>query len=800
MSYGVAYEATIDTYRSDPAVVSLLKEGYGGSASPMRLASTPIEEQASTGDADELVPLRPRKGALRLHASQGHVVEDIYADDTSWRIQIEIGGQLDVVGPVRKHLRTRSDDRFSTDALELKWTDGIGQLQEKDFRAADGSRYEDRRSIVGWITELLRKTGLGLDVAVASEWYTPSMNGSVCPLEQEYLGPGRFAEDGGVMSCFEVLEDLVKNKGAVLAQERGRWHVYQRSLFRKDTFDRWVYPSGWSDGDAHPSAEAYTSYVDVGSAYKERLSGSKRPTRKAFSAVEVTYKHQSINNLLPPYYETDWSGKDLIWDIDDFFEPFSPWNPTSPPDGSGNVPEDAKEYDGWMFGPKEDYDSGKTVSETLTQRAQSPSSLTERRVRLSMSVYAFFGGNDSVNEDDDYDTPFYVKVILDGDDGTTYYLRRQLRTNDEGGFEYEPVAWTKSDTDFVAVIAEPERETQVDLPSPDLPATGSVYVEIWGAIDMHPDDRAILQAVSFSHPTLLPIGDDGQAEAAVVTCRISAEDGEGVEMDVLHGTGPTSSHESATRVSADGGELIGDWKIGPYSDEDPSSLSAAQILAREGLYQLHAQREVLAWSLLDRRPSVTRAARLPNGRRYLPTHMSTDYKKGHQGVEAIRLRRDDSPSISFLARSGDSGGSGSGGSGGGSSGGGSGAQWPVSGTPDGLISTSGEGATLTPQNAVSSFRPGPVPQDSEVFSRLFISGFGVRGLTIFAGVGPAADYTFSVRLNGAEQATVTLAAGASSAEVSLSFSTTGGDRLSVVGADPRDDDLSDVHATFDISL
>jgi len=273
MPYGPVYDAQIDTYRpQSPVTVSLLKQGYGGSVSTMRLASDPIEEQASTSDSDETVPLRPRKGVLRLAADQEGVIEDVYADDTPWRIRIEVDGTLDLIGPVRKHLRTTSDDKLSTAPLELKWNDGLGLLQDVDFRQPeDGRLYQERRSIIGWIVEVLRKTGLGLDVAAASEWFTPSMSDPQNPLEQEWLGPERFVDDDGApMTAFAVLEDLVQNKQAVLAQERGLWHVYQRSLFRFDTFDRWVYPSDWTDSDASPAAETYTAYVDVPDSFTAR--------------------------------------------------------------------------------------------------------------------------------------------------------------------------------------------------------------------------------------------------------------------------------------------------------------------------------------------------------------------------------------------------------------------------------------------------------------------------------------------------------------------------------------------------
>ena len=192
MAFNPVYQNEINVRRSGVGIVrvTLLKEGFGGSVSEMRLAAPPVEPQGSKSGSDELTPLRPKKGALRLHASEQAVIDDVYADDKPWRIRIERAGVTDVVGPIRKHLRTTSDDRFSSEPLDLKYNDGLGPLEEVKFTNNDGQLYTSQRSVIAWIAEILRKTGLGLDIASASEWYTPGMDAGN-PLEQEFIPPGR---------------------------------------------------------------------------------------------------------------------------------------------------------------------------------------------------------------------------------------------------------------------------------------------------------------------------------------------------------------------------------------------------------------------------------------------------------------------------------------------------------------------------------------------------------------------------------------------------------------------------------
>jgi len=663
-------------------VVSLLKEGYAGSASVMRMADEPIEEQASTSDADELVPLRPRKGAVRLHASQGHVVEDVYADDTPWRIRIEVDGQLDVVGPIRKHLRTTSDDLFSTSALKLKWNDGLGHLQNTDFVQSGGTPYEERRSVIGWITEILRKTGLGLEVAAASEWYAYHMGTSRSPLEQEVLGPGRFTdEDGRPLTCFEVLEDLVGGKGGFLCQERGRWHFYQRALYRKGSFDRHVYPNGWTDGDASPPAQTFDATVQVSDDYKDRLKGGERPSRQAYPSVQVTYEHRTIGNMLPAWLKYGEQAEDaqrpdvdrLIWDIPRLRDSPGFFEVAAPGEYGAGFPG-GRQYRGWLSPPVRDNDDAKTVGEILQYRARSPATYTNQPLQLSFAAHI-----QSFGADPSYEMLGYCKVILQGQDGTTYYLRRNVVEGSDG-YSYEGLSWSTDSSSFVAVVLDPGREIKVELTSPDLPAEGSARVEMYGAIEPQASEASLYYKIN--HPTLVPTGVDGQRSKTLSVCTAAAEDaGEEKEVSVMHGTGPTGSHPSATYQGTDPtAKPVEDWKVSPYgSDESPSGHTASELLAREMVYQLASKRTTLRRTPLGSAPSLIRALELPSGERYLPVHARTDYKRGFREVEAVRVLYESGLDVSFSTRTSEgSGGGGSSGDGSpGSSGGGS-AAWPVS--------------------------------------------------------------------------------------------------------------------------
>jgi len=293
---------------------------------------------------------------------------------------------------------------------------------------------------------------------------------------------------------------------------------------------------------------------------------------------------------------------------------------------------------------------------------------------------------------------------------------------------------------------EPNRTTSVDVISPALPSDGAVRVEMFGCIDLQPSSGATVQSYRLSLPTLLPVGIDGQpSETITRALKADVEQGEVYELETMHGTGPTGSHPAATRIEpGDAAELADDWKVGPYQTGDElTGITAAEILAREALFQLHSTRSVIDWTPVNAEPSLTKAAKKPDGSRFLPVHKQTLYKTGHQSIQAVRLRRDDSISLSFVEKTGESSSGGSGG-GGAAGGGGGSATWPVPGTPEELLSLSGQGDTKRLPTELSAFRPFVPPAGAVMLRHSSNYPYSVLFLRGSADTAPSQDRSFDL--------------------------------------------------------
>jgi len=609
MSFGAKYTSTFESVAGKIITAKLLKQGHSSGADGIRLGKDPLVRQGSKRGSDEWAPLRPQVTTLHVHVSEKSAVDEIYSSDAEWRLRVEVDGNLDFLGDLRLGIPTRPDDKFATAPFELVSSCGLGQLQDEDF--ADGSDlYSGRRSVQGWIMELLRKTGLGLEVATASEWYTPDMGSTPNPLEQEYIDPKRYVDDEGApWSCYDVLEDLVQGKLAMLGQENGRWHCYQRALYRFESFDRWVYPSAWADEDASPSAQSYSCIEKISDpGYTERLSGSEVGGREAVGNVHVDYTYGTLENFLATPIQYD--AFDLWTDL------------TAGGDFELHVFDDGADLH--LDAPTYDNDDSKTVGEilgsglSLVDSVPVQSGLT---VSTEMSVEVGLLSTDA--ETSDYLA--YVQYQLEGDSGTTYYLRRQVTADGEGDYEYSDAEWTTDPGAFVAFIVTPHatsspKKRSVSIDPPGFPEAGRLDYYIHGAIDPDPGlGRSEEYRVWSFRTPVRNSGHDQRARRSVTDADGSG--GEGVDLEMAHGTGPTGAHKAATWIGADASApLADDWKVGAYDGESDSGRTASEHLSREAMYQLAARRDVLLYAFTEEAsPSLMRGVDKGQAR-YLPVH------------------------------------------------------------------------------------------------------------------------------------------------------------------------------------
>jgi len=718
--YGDVYEGFIENRLGETVRVALQKEGYASSVSTVRLGADPLVREGARSDADELVPIRPQVVTLHLPETERAAYDAIFADDTPWRLRIEVNGTLDFVGPVRKNLSTTSADKYPTEPLPITANCGLGPLQEQDFTDESGTPYTGRRSVIGWLSEILQKVPSGLDLAASSEWFTPEMSGGTCPLEQEYVKGGTYVDDeDGPATCYDVLTDLLGGRLAFITQENGQWRVHQRAQYRFDSIEQWVYPYGWADGDSSPTSSSFTSFVTADrTAFTDRFKGGEQGRNDPRPKTEVTYEHGSAPNIVPPmwridpladntdedqgldlYYDVVFDNQDDVWEEPlQYNEPYNNANRQR----AGVSMNIARRY-------AKAFDSGNATVDSVVGdayvRMKSGREVNSgQSLRLTVD-HLLDRGRVDIDLDEPFEWLGYMQVWIEDDTGTTRYLKRQVQSDASNLVKYENLdpQWVDDPAAYVAfrIPARSINEMKTDeVVTPQVPFKGEVRLAVHCGINAQDEvddqeDMTWFSSWEMERPQLRPVTTAGEgAEETIATAFV--DEGDTWERSVRTGTGPSQVHEGATEL-ATAGELATDWKVAPYSGASPSGLSLAELMAREALYQLHDRREVLRWPVRPEQvaPSLTTTVKMTDGSRYLPVSERHDYKTARREVELVRIRRSNSLSHTLRERrntDGEGGASSSGTSGSGAGG----ITWgQLDGKPEGLFSRSGDQDTLT---------------------------------------------------------------------------------------------------------
>jgi len=123
------------------------------------------------------------------------------------------------------------------------------------------------------------------------------------------------------------------------------------------------------------------------------------------------------------------------------------------------------------------------------------------------------------------------------------------------------------------------------------------------------------------------------------------------------------------------------------------------------------------------------------------------------------------------------------------------------GTTTGTSGTGALGSPGTSNNEISSFRPGPIAPDTEVFSSIVRHEWLINDLIIFATIAPASTggYDFKVSVDGTTVKTVTLPTGTNQKEFAIDTTINPGELLEVRSENSTDSNLADVHCSFDLS-
>jgi hypothetical protein len=123
--------------------------------------------------------------------------------------------------------------------------DGLGFLKDLSFvEDGTGLPITGRKTYLELISLALLRTGLALKINTNIDIYYTGLSNSVDILTNVYANTERYVKDDGetIMSCDEVLRDILEPFGAVLTSLNGEWYIYKpNQLFLNSTATFYTY-------------------------------------------------------------------------------------------------------------------------------------------------------------------------------------------------------------------------------------------------------------------------------------------------------------------------------------------------------------------------------------------------------------------------------------------------------------------------------------------------------------------------------------------------------------------------------
>lgn len=192
-------------------------------------------------------------------------------------------------------------DRWVT---SIDCIDGLGFLEDLSYVDNNGLFFVGKQKELDIIVNCLNRSGIYQNINTNIDIYYEGLSTSLNILDNVYLNANRFVKDDGdtIMSCREVLLDVLRKYGATITSFEGEWYIYKlNQLFSEDTPTFFRYGS---DGVAlSPTTKVKDLSFSLGSHeggfYPHHCNANQSiSNKKSIGAYRISYKYGLVNSLL----------------------------------------------------------------------------------------------------------------------------------------------------------------------------------------------------------------------------------------------------------------------------------------------------------------------------------------------------------------------------------------------------------------------------------------------------------------------------------------------------------------------
>lgn len=181
---------------------------------------------------DVLESIRGQGLSVELEANQEMTFNDLWSEDEK-TYKVEYYRDF-----VLKFQGWLNPEGWFENWVESNWmvtfdcVDGLGYLQDLSFVDENGFQFTGRKSYIEILYLALKRTGLDLPINVSIGIEYNGMDSSKNVLTQVYANTERYIKDDGgdtgsgtIMSCDEVIRDILEPFTAILTSKDGQWYI-----------------------------------------------------------------------------------------------------------------------------------------------------------------------------------------------------------------------------------------------------------------------------------------------------------------------------------------------------------------------------------------------------------------------------------------------------------------------------------------------------------------------------------------------------------------------------------------------
>lgn len=266
---------------------------------------------------DNLEAIRGRGLSVDLEANTDLTFSNLWSEDEkTFKVEYYLNNEIDFVGWL-------NPDGFYEDWVNTNWIvsfdciDGLGYLSDLSFVDSNGFPFSGKMSYIKIISNALLRIGLSRDINTSIDIRYVGLDDELDVLANVYANMSRYKRDdeNTIMSCEEVIRDVLEPFGAVLTSFKDAWYIYkpnQLYINQTATFYKYNYQGEQYGAPIQTPTKDLLLAVTIGNHsngfYPHHCSGNQKiRNNSSIGAFRINYKYGVVSSYInnPELYTYD---------------------------------------------------------------------------------------------------------------------------------------------------------------------------------------------------------------------------------------------------------------------------------------------------------------------------------------------------------------------------------------------------------------------------------------------------------------------------------------------------------------